>query len=79
MKEHDLDARHLLCPLPVIRLQQKIAQSNAGDLIHIVFTDPGGQYDIPAWCRVHGHKILESLPQERDFHMTIEIVADASD
>lgn len=74
MVVYEVDARRLLCPLPVIRLQQKIEQAIKGDHIHIIFTDPGGQHDIPAWCRVHGHKIVDSRLEEREFHMTIEVM-----
>jgi TusA-related sulfurtransferase len=29
-----------------------------GDTIQIIATDPGVLHDIPAWCKVHGHKVL---------------------
>lgn len=58
MSHHELDARRLLCPLPVIRTEQRVAQLAAGDTLDIVCTDPGALYDIPAWCRMHGHAIV---------------------
>lgn len=54
-----LDAQRLLCPLPVIRLSEAVEQAGAGQQIEITCTDPGVQQDIPAWCRVHGHELLE--------------------
>lgn len=54
----ELDVKRLLCPMPVIRLQQKIDEVVIGDTIKIIATDKGVKYDIPAWCRVHGHQIL---------------------
>lgn len=57
---HRLDARHLLCPLPVIRTQQRVAELNPGDTLEIRCTDPGCLHDIPAWCRVHGHRLLDA-------------------
>lgn len=57
MSSATLDARNLLCPLPVIRTQDAVAQLEPGDDLQVVCTDPGVLYDIPAWCRVHGHEV----------------------
>ncbi len=58
--EHKLDARHLVCPLPVIRTQERAQNLSAGDVLEVLGTDPGVLVDIPAWCRVHGHKLLST-------------------
>ena len=54
---HSLNAVRLMCPMPVIRLSQKINELEIGDMIEITATDPGVKHDIPAWCRVHGHNV----------------------
>lgn len=69
---HHLDARHLLCPLPVIRLQALLRQLPAGARVRVAATDPGVMHDIPAWCRVQGHQVLESLTEGREFMVTVE-------
>ncbi|MGE0624225.1 MAG: sulfurtransferase TusA family protein [Pseudomonadales bacterium] len=53
-----LDTRGLLCPLPVIRTQDRIRRLAAGSELEVIATDPGTRQDIPAWCRVHGHELL---------------------
>ncbi len=53
-----LDARGLLCPLPVIRTQDRVRSLPAGTLLEVLATDPGTMHDIPAWCRVHGHELI---------------------
>ena len=53
-----LDTRGLLCPLPVIRTQEKIRDLAPGALLTVLATDAGTLQDIPAWCRVHGHELL---------------------
>ena len=55
-----LDARHLLCPLPVIRTQERVASLKPGDELTVIATDPGTLHDVPAWCRVHGHELIEA-------------------
>ena len=55
----EIDARRLFCPLPVIKLQNCIARQAPGTRVRIVATDPGSLNDIPAWCRISGHEVLE--------------------
>ncbi len=55
-----LDARRLLCPLPVIRTQDRIRDLAPGSVLEVTATDPGTMHDIPAWCRVHGHEMLDA-------------------
>jgi tRNA 2-thiouridine synthesizing protein A len=70
---HQLNARRLLCPLPVIRTQDKIKQLQVGDILEVICTDPGTLHDIPAWCRVHGHTVLDSQQDDLDIIITIRV------
>ncbi len=73
MSRHQLDARRLLCPLPVIRTQDKVAQLRPGDVLEVVCTDPGALNDIPAWCRINGHQVLETRREEGEVIVEIEV------
>jgi len=66
-----VDARNLLCPLPVIRTQDCVATLQPGDTVQVLCTDPGVVHDIPAWCRVHGHEVCAI--EERDNEIIIDI------
>ncbi len=68
-----LDARNLMCPLPVIRAQDKIKTMKAGDRLSVVCTDPGALNDIPAWCRINGHTVLNSKREDYDITILIEV------
>lgn len=70
---HQLDARYLLCPMPVIRTQERIATLRAGDLLEVTCTDRGALHDIPAWCRVHGHEIVSSTETEGDIRIVVRV------
>jgi len=73
---HQLDARRLLCPLPVIRVQQlidKLGKDAEGDRIEAICTDPGAVYDIPSWAKVHGHKLIETNEADYEYTITIQI------
>jgi tRNA 2-thiouridine synthesizing protein A len=61
-----IDARGLLCPLPVIRTQDKIRRLAPGTVLEVLATDAGTLQDIPAWCRVHGHELLTVEEYEDD-------------
>lgn len=71
-----VDARGLLCPMPVIRLQDAVAGLAEGACVELLATDPGVHADIPAWCRVHGHQV-EAVADDHDpdgiirFHIRI--------
>ncbi|MGR8929118.1 MAG: sulfurtransferase TusA family protein [Gammaproteobacteria bacterium] len=69
-----LNARRLLCPLPVIRTQDKVKSLNSGDVLTVECTDPGAMQDIPAWCRINGHKVLETRADNGEYVIVLEVV-----
>jgi len=68
---NELDARRMLCPMPVIRTQEKVEKLQVGDTLTILCTDPGAIHDIPAWCRVNGHEVLDI--QQKDEEISIRL------
>lgn len=73
MLKETLNARRLLCPLPVIRTQDKVKQLKAGDRLEVICTDPGVMQDIPAWCRINGHKVLEAGVVDSEYVILLEV------
>lgn len=71
-----VDARNLLCPMPVIRTQDAVAALQTGDAVEVLCTDPGVVHDIPAWCRVHGHEVCR-IDQQDDLITIIVRVGDS--
>lgn len=74
MSHYHLDARHLLCPLPVIRTQDKVNSLHNGDTLEVVATDPGATNDIPAWCRINGHKLVNIDATDIEIIITLEVI-----
>lgn len=68
-----LDARRLLCPMPVIRAQERIGQLAPGDLVEILCSDPGALYDIPAWCRLQGHMVVSTVSSEDEIRIVVRV------
>ncbi len=70
-----LDTRNLLCPLPLIRLQDCTTRLTGPALIEMKATDPGVLQDIPMWCQMYGHTILKSVEDENTHEITLLIHA----
>ena len=73
MSRFTLDAKRMLCPMPVIRTQDKIKTLSTGDVLEVVCTDPGALQDVPAWCRINGHKVIETKTTDDEVFIVIEV------
>lgn len=68
-----VDARRLLCPMPVIRVQNKVAGLSAGTLVEAVCTDSGALNDLPSWCVINGHRVVETRCCEGEYLIILEV------
>lgn len=50
-----IDARDLLCPLPVLRLRKALLDIPVGARLILLATDPMAVVDVPHYCREAGH------------------------
>jgi tRNA 2-thiouridine synthesizing protein A len=53
-----VDAVGLLCPIPLIRLAEKVRALPPGGVARLLTDDPAAEEDVRLWCRSHGHKLL---------------------
>ena len=67
-----LDARSLLCPLPVLKARKRLRPLAAGDVLEVWADDPAAIVDIPHFCTEAGHT-LEEMRDEAD-HQVYRIV-----
>lgn len=58
----EIDARHLLCPLPVLKLRRTLAALAPGTTVAMVATDPAAVLDVPHFCAEAGHQLIASDP-----------------
>jgi len=68
-----LDCRRLLCPLPVIRVQDRVADLAPGTQVEAICTDPGALQDIPAWCRINGHTVLGTDSKDGEYCVVMRV------
>lgn len=68
-----VDARHLLCPLPVIELARAARDAPPGTTLTVLVTDPAARHDVPAWARLRGHHLLGIVqtPDEGTLAITV--------
>jgi TusA-related sulfurtransferase len=54
-----LDERGRLCPAPIIALARAFTASPAPESVVLLADDPAADADVPAWCAMRGHVLLE--------------------
>ena len=73
-----IDARGLLCPLPVLRLRKHLLAQPPGGRVTLIATDRAALIDVPHFCAESGHILIETretAPGETEF--TVERRPDA--
>jgi TusA-related sulfurtransferase len=58
----EIDCRGAKCPLPVIRLAQRIPEVPLGAVVAVCADDPAARPDIAAWCRMRGQEYAGERP-----------------
>ncbi|MEQ9258527.1 MAG: sulfurtransferase TusA family protein [Roseovarius sp.] len=71
MDDHLLDARGLLCPLPVLKLRKRLKALSAGDVVALWADDPAAVIDVPHFCAEAGHQLLGV--EEDGAHMVFRV------
>jgi tRNA 2-thiouridine synthesizing protein A len=65
-----VEARGVLCPVPIIRLARTASSLPPGSLVELLTDDPAAEYDVPAWCRLRGHAHVLCEPFEAPMPVT---------
>lgn len=69
----ELDARGLLCPMPVIKLARAAQEARPGTVVRLHADDPAARVDVPAWCRMRGHELVTRADDSDSGASTFEI------
>ena len=65
-----IDARGLLCPLPVLRLRKHLLAQAPGTRVTLIATDRAALIDVPHFCAEAGHVLIgtrEAAPGEVEY------------
>lgn len=58
--DRDIDARDLLCPLPVLKARKALSQMAPGQVLRLVATDHASWVDVPHFCAQAGHEVIHA-------------------
>ena len=70
--DQELDASGLNCPLPILRAKKSLAGMSAGQVLHIIATDPGSVKDFEAFAKQTGNELMESKEDGGKFYFLIK-------
>ena len=65
--DKELDARGLVCPLPILRTKQSLAGMTSGQTLKIVATDPGSVIDFQVFSEQTGNELLSLSESDKEF------------
>lgn len=69
-----LDARGLVCPLPVLKAQRLLKVLPPGDILKIAATDPNAKKDFPSFCTESGYVFVGIRDDEEGyFEITVKV------
>lgn len=57
-KTTHLDARGLLCPLPVLKARKRLQSIAIGETLTMIADDPAAIIDVPHFCMESGHELV---------------------
>ena len=60
----ELDARGLLCPLPVLKAAKRLRSMGVGEVLRLVADDPAAVVDVPHFCAESGHDLQSTAEEE---------------
>ena len=56
--DQEIDARSLLCPLPVLKARKRLKGMEAGQVLKLVADDPAAVIDVPHFCNEQGYELV---------------------
>lgn len=77
MTTHELDAQGLSCPMPVIRMRNKMNELAVGDTLAVKVTDRGAPADFRAWAQ-QTENVVTDVSDHGDYQLiTLRKLADS--
>lgn len=66
------DAGPTGCGELIMNLFMTMKKMETGQIIKVTSYDPGAREDIPAWCRLQSHTLLERIDEGKISHYLIQ-------
>ena len=65
--DKEVDARGLVCPLPILRTKKALSEMASGEVLKIVATDLGAMIDFQVFAEQTGNDLLEMSEADEEF------------
>lgn len=65
--DHEVDARGLSCPLPILKAKKALAQLSSGQILRVIATDTHSLADFQAFAKQTGNTIIEQQTTEQEY------------
>ncbi|MCF6273241.1 MAG: sulfurtransferase TusA family protein [Rhodobacteraceae bacterium] len=62
--DQEIDARNLLCPLPVLKARKRLKSMTSGEVLLLLADDPAAVIDVPHFCAEQGYNLLKAEDKE---------------
>ena len=66
-----MDARDLICPLPVLKARKKLMSMQKGQVLRVRVTDASAPKDFGLFCAEQGHELLGITPAEQGHEIVL--------
>jgi len=73
-KNDTLDAKGLMCPMPIVKLAKKMKEMKVGEVLELIADDVGSKEDVPAWCKRTGNELVSQKEEGGAFFFYIKKV-----
>jgi tRNA 2-thiouridine synthesizing protein A len=71
-KDETLDAKGLMCPMPIVKLAKRMKDIPVGSVLELIADDVGSKEDIPAWCKRTGNELVGTKEENGAFFYYIK-------
>ena len=70
--QKELDAKNMSCPVPVMKTKKMLRDMAAGDVLHVVATDPASVEDINILLESVDDTLIDSSESNGEYHFYIK-------
>lgn len=60
----EIDTSGLNCPLPLLKTKKALSTMAVGERLRVIATDRGAFIDIPVYCEISIHQLVDSSETE---------------
>jgi len=71
-KEYELDCMGEACPVPLIKLENKLNELETGDLVIVQIDHSCAMKNVPEWARKQGHNVEIEEVDDGEWEVFVE-------